>query len=153
MIFELTAGAAAAGGLLGSLYAYRVAYHSPKKGREDEYLLPTEEQYASSLEIMRGCIDLLRKVPYEPVQIHSEDGKLLFGRYYHRNHHAPVQIQFHGYRGSAMRDFCGGTPLAQHLGHNALVVDQRCHGRLAGTAGGDAGRWPCADHAPQRTAL
>ena len=132
MIFELTAGAAAAGGLLGSLYAYRVAYHSPKKGREDEYLLPTEEQYASSLEIMRGCIDLLRKVPYEPVQIHSEDGKLLFGRYYHRNHHAPVQIQFHGYRGSAMRDFCGGAQLALKMGHNVLLVDQRAHGKSEG---------------------
>lgn len=133
MIFGLTAGAAAAGGLLGSLYAYRVACFSPKKGREDEYLLPQEEQYASSLEILRGCIDLLRQVPYEPVQIRAEDGKQLFGRYYHKKHGAPVQIQFHGYRGSAMRDFCGGAQLALKMGHNVLLVDQRAHGKSQGS--------------------
>ena len=43
-----------------------------------------------------------------------------------------MQIQFHGYRGSAMRDLCGGTPLAMKLGHNVLLVDQRSHGRSDG---------------------
>lgn len=133
MILKLATGAAAAGGMLGALYAYRMAYFSPKKGRDDEYLLPTQEEYASSLEIMRGCIDLLRQVPYEPVEIVAYDGKRLFGRYYHRNHRSPVQIQFHGYRGSAMRDFCGGAQLALKMGHNVLLVDQRAHGRSQGS--------------------
>ena len=44
-----------------------------------------------------------------------------------------LQIQFHGYRGTALRDFCGGNKLAREAGHNTLVVDQRAHGRSGGT--------------------
>lgn len=132
MILGLAAGTVAAGGMLGTLYAYRVAYFAPNNGREDEYLLPEGEQYDDSREILRGCIDLLRQVPYEPVRIQSEDGKELFGRYYHKRRGAPVQIQFHGYRGSAMRDFCGGSQLALKMGHNVLLVDQRAHGKSQG---------------------
>ena len=60
--------------------------------------------------------------------------KKLYGRYYHVNDHAPLQIQFHGYKSSAVLDFCGGSLYAQKIGHNALVVDQRSHGRSEGTA-------------------
>jgi fermentation-respiration switch protein FrsA (DUF1100 family) len=36
---------------------------------------------------------------------------------------------FHGYRGNAERDLCGGVQRAFSLGHSALIVDQRasCH--------------------------
>ena len=46
----------------------------------------------------------------------------------------PVQIQFHGYKSSALLDFCGGSKLASKIGHNALVVDQRSHGKSEGKA-------------------
>ena len=32
---------------------------------------------------------------------------------------------FHGYRGNAQRDLCGGIKRALELEHNVLLVDQR----------------------------
>lgn len=118
--------------LLAAFYAYRVAFYVPPSYRENIYDLPVGEAFERNHEAMRKCIDRLSGLPYESVSITSFDGKKLFGRYYHTRDGAPLQIQFHGYRGSAMRDFCGGTPFAGRMGHNALVVDQRSHGRSEG---------------------
>lgn len=119
--------------LIATYYAYRVAFYAaPRKGDEDEYLIPTEEQYRKDAEKLRQCISKLDELEYEPVKIRSFDGRTLFARYYHVRDGAPLQIQFHGYRGSALRDLCGGTPLAIKLGHNVLLVDQRAHGRSDG---------------------
>lgn len=119
--------------LLVSYYAYRVAFYSPKDHEERIYDLPTGEQYDDKREVLHRCVRALSEVPFEEVHITSFDGKNLFGRYYHHMDGAPVQIMFHGYRGSAIRDFCGGAVLARKLGHNALIVDQRAHGRSQGT--------------------
>ncbi len=132
MIFAILAAILLGAVLTASYWAYRVAFYVPRNHQEDIYHLPSGAQNSKHQEKMRSCIKKLNDLPYESVTITSQDGKTLFGRYYHTRDGAPVQIQFHGYRGSAMRDFCGGTPLAQHLGHNALVVDQRCHGRSQG---------------------
>lgn len=132
MIFWILAGVLALGVLLGAYYAYRVAFYVPPSYQQNIYDLPTGNQFAKQREIMRHCIDKLNELPFESVTITSFDGKELFARYYHTRDGAPLQIQFHGYRGSAMRDFCGGTPFAQKLGHNALVVDQRAHGKSEG---------------------
>lgn len=132
MIFAILVAVLLGAVLTASYWAYRVAFYVPRNHQEDIYHLPSGAQNSKHQEKMRSCIKKLNDLPYESVTITSQDGKTLFGRYYHTRDGAPVQIQFHGYRGSAMRDFCGGTPLAQHLGHNALVVDQRCHGRSQG---------------------
>ena len=72
-------------------------------------------------------------IPFEAVSVKSFDGLALFGRYYPaREPNAPLQIQFHGYRGTAMRDFSGGNKLARESGHATLVVDQRAHGKSEG---------------------
>ena len=71
-------------------------------------------------------------IPYESVSISARDGTRLFARYFHVRDGAPLQIQFHGYRGTALRDFCGGNKLARESGQNTLVVDQRAHGRSGG---------------------
>ena len=119
--------------LMLTFYAYRVTFYAPpRKGDEDQYLIPNDEQYRKDAEKLRACISNLDNMEYEPVQICSHDGKILFARYFHVKDGAPLQIQFHGYRGSALRDLCGGTPLALKLGHNALLVDQRGHGRSEG---------------------
>lgn len=113
-------------------YAYRVAFYVSPRLKQDICDLPREEKICADQEIMCMCIQHLHELPYEAVTITAADGKKLFGRYYHTADGAPVQIQFHGYRGSAMRDFCGGTAFARKLGHNALVVDQRSHGHSEG---------------------
>ena len=119
--------------LVLTYYAYRMTFYAaPRKGDEDQYLIPHEEQYRKDVEKLRQCISRLDSMAYEPVTIESFDGRRLFGRYYHSKEGAPLQIQFHGYRGSALRDLCGGTPLALKLGHNVLLVDQRAHGRSDG---------------------
>lgn len=113
-------------------YAYRVAFYVAPRYKQNVYDLPQAEQLREKREIMCLCVQRLHELPYEPVTITASDGKMLFGRYYHFVDDAPVQIQFHGYRGSAMRDFCGGTAFAKKLGHNVLVVDQRSHGYSEG---------------------
>lgn len=113
-------------------YAYRVAFYVSPRYKQDAYELPQGEGFRDKREILCMCIQRLHELPYEAVTITASDGKKLFGRYYHVADGAPVQIQFHGYRGSAMRDFCGGTAFAKKLGHNALVVDQRSHGNSEG---------------------
>lgn len=132
MAIFIIAAVLAAGVLLAAFYAYRVAFYVPASYQENIYDLPTGEQFERNHEAMRKNIDRLAGLPYESVTIQSFDGKTLFGRYYHTKDGAPLQLQFHGYRGSAMRDFCGGTPFARQMGHNALVVDQRSHGRSEG---------------------
>ena len=83
---------------------------------------------------MLSLIRQMDEIPYEAVTISAQDGTKLAARYYHVRDGAPLQIQFHGYRGTALRDFCGGNKLARESGQNTLVVDQRAHGKSGGTA-------------------
>lgn len=133
MIFRCTLSLLLLLALDFSLYAYRTAFHSPKKGRRDYFIMPKGEQYAVIKERMNSLMHELEEIPCERVSIESYDGKKLFARYYHTDDDAPLQIQFHGYRGSALRDFCGGTKLARESGQNILLVDQRAHGSSDGT--------------------
>lgn len=116
----------------GSYWAYRVAFYVSPHTQQDLYELPRGETRQEKHEILRRCISQLDALPYEAVQITAADGKKLFGRFYQGTQGAPVQIHFHGYRGCALRDFCGGTAYARKLGHHVLVVDQRCHGQSEG---------------------
>ena len=123
-----------AGGALSLYLAYKRAFLNPPPHREDPYKLPRSEQYQRNREEMLSLIREFDRIPYEKVYITSYDGLRLFGRYYHVKDGAPLQIQFHGYRGTAMRDFCGGNKLAREAGLNTLVVDQRAHGQSQGSA-------------------
>lgn len=118
--------------LLASYLAYRKAFYSSPNRKENIRSIPNTEQYAKGKPIMLGLIDEMEKIPFEEVRIKSFDGLTLFGRYYHVAEGAPLQIQFHGYRGTAIRDFCGGNKLAREMGQNTLVIDQRAHGKSDG---------------------
>lgn len=113
-------------------YSYRTAFYSSANRKEDHYALPQGEQYEKERQRMLSLIRQMDGIPYEPVSISARDGTRLFARYYHVRDGAPLQIQFHGYRGTALRDFCGGNKLARESGQNTLVVDQRAHGRSGG---------------------
>lgn len=71
-------------------------------------------------------------VPSEAVSITSHDGLKLTGRYYHVRDGAPLEIQCHGYKGNALRDFSGAWQIAKAAGHNVLLINQRCHGGSEG---------------------
>lgn len=119
--------------LLFAYYAYRTAFYSPAGRTEDNYVLPKGEQYEKLGHQMLSLVGEMDKIPYEAVRISAYDGTELFARYYQVRDGAPLQIQFHGYRGTALRDFCGGNKLARESGQNTLVVDQRAHGKSGGS--------------------
>ena len=114
-------------------YSYRTAFYSPEKRKEDDYAIPKGAQYEKERQRMLSLIRQMDEIPYEAVTIPAQDGTKLAARYYHVRDGAPLQIQFHGYRGTAVRDFCGGNKLARESGQNTLVVDQRAHGKSGGT--------------------
>lgn len=114
-------------------YSYRMAFYSPEKRKEDYYAIPKGEQYEKDRQLMLSLIREMDEIPYAAVTISAHDGTKLAARYYHVQDGVPLQIQFHGYRGTALRDFCGGNKLARESGQNTLVVDQRAHGRSGGT--------------------
>ena len=125
------AGAAAL--LLAVTYiSYRIPFYHPLPHREDPYDLPPGEQYQHQREEMLALIGEMDAIPCQRVGITSYDGTPLVARYYHVADGAPLQIEFHGWHGSAIRDFCGGNKLARQMGMNTLLVDQRAHGGSGG---------------------
>lgn len=121
---------AAAAGI--TVYAYRFTFYSSPKRKDNPYLTPSGEQYQPSRQRMHDLIREMEAIPFESVTVTSFDGTALFARYYHVRDGAPLQIQCHGYRGTALRDFCGGNKLARESGQNTLVIDQRAHGKSEG---------------------
>ena len=131
MFFLIILCLIAAVGLGGAWYAYRTAFFSPKEGRGE--IKPIKgAQYDPYRGEMRRIYHQLKDRPCEFVTIHSHDGLLLSGRYYHVKDGAPLDICFHGYRSSPLVDFSGGSELSFRLGHNVLLVDQRAHGKSEG---------------------
>ena len=111
---------------------YRIAFYSPVGQQNDPYMVPGEAQYLQYYDETCRLIDELKARPCERVSITSRDGLVLTGRYYHVADGAPLDIGFHGYRGTALRDFCGGSCISFAQGHNLLLVDQRAHGESEG---------------------
>lgn len=112
--------------------AYRFTFYSPRPGQNDPYAILPGAQYQACRDTTLSLIRDFDALPFEPVTIVSHDGLRLFGRYYHVQDGAPLQIQMHGYRGCALRDFCGGNKLARDSGLNTLVIDERAHGQSEG---------------------
>ena len=115
-------------------YVFRRVFYSPPDHKEDPYDLFENEKYAPRKAEMTPLIEELLSYPYEQVSIRSHDGLTLYARYYHICDGAPVDIMCHGYRGSAIRDFCGGARFSRNMGHNILLIDQRAMGKSEGTA-------------------
>ena len=130
MVFILAAVAVVA---LITCWAYCKAFYMSHRQRNKGYPLPGSEQYARVRSKTDRLYHEMQAVPFEDVWITADDGIRLHGLYHHIDDAAPLQIQFHGYRGSAFRDFCGGHKLARECGHNTLVVDQRAHGKSDGS--------------------
>ena len=118
--------------LLISYITYRKIFYSPYKEQNDIYNIPKEEQYNEKKDYMITLIKELDEREYEDVFIRSYDGLVLHGKYYFVKKDAPLDIGFHGYRATSIRDFCGGAAISKELEHNLLLVDQRAHGLSEG---------------------
>lgn len=118
--------------LIGLFLCFRMAFLTNKKKTIGQYYFPKGEEYEPYRPFMKQLVNDQENVPFEEIYIKTKDHKKLFGRYYHVQDGAPIQIQFHGYRGNGIRDFCGGNKLARELKHNSILVDQRAHGQSSG---------------------
>jgi pimeloyl-ACP methyl ester carboxylesterase len=120
--------------LIVSYICFRMAFFVPEKIiiGPDDYPIPDGEIYEPYREQMVAWMKEIRALPYRELTTVSHDGLTLYGKYYEFSPDAPLEIMFHGYRGSAERDLCGGVQRAFSLGHSALIVDQRAAGHSGG---------------------
>ena len=117
--------------VIGARYALTRAFLSDKKKGVDYYRSLDSGRCYDPVRC-RALIDKILTLDVERVYIKSFDGLVLAGYYHEVNKGAPIEIFFHGFRGSWQRDFCGITEAALELGHNILFVDQRAHGESEG---------------------
>lgn len=112
-------------------YGYKLAFYY-EDPQASPYEYGDDDQIRACKEVLDAAIADFEAQPYETVSITSHDGMTLLGKYYHAVDGAPLQIFCHGYKGNAIRDFCGSQKIARELGHNILLIDQRCHGKSDG---------------------
>ena len=120
--------------LVVSLVCFLMVFYSPdrKPLRADEYPIPDGDIYLPHREQMVKWMKEIRAMDRKNVSVISFDGLTLRGKYYDHKKGAPIEILFHGYKGSAERDMCGAVYRCFELKRNALIVDQRAHGESEG---------------------
>ena len=120
--------------LLCSYLCFRMAFLVQKKAvlGPDDFPIPEGKIYEPHREQMVAWMKEVRALPYREFEISSHDRLTLHGKFYEFSPGAPIEIMFHGYRGSAERDLCGGVQRAFALGRSVLLVDQRASCRSGG---------------------
>lgn len=108
-------------------YGYKLAFYYSDP-RTDPLVYETGDQLAPHKAVLDSAATEFVQAPHERVSIRSFDGLTLSGCYFHVADGAPLQILCHGYKGNAIRDFCGFWQIARELRHNVLLIDQRSHG-------------------------
>ena len=134
MIICIIAATAVALVLITAAVCFFKIFYSfrPKNEREEEYPIPEGEIYEVFRDDMIRWIDDARNLPSVKLFMTSRDGLSLCGTYYEKEKGAPIEILFHGYKGTALRDLSGGIYRCHRLGHNVLVVDHRASGKSEG---------------------
>lgn len=122
----------AAASLVTAFVCFYRIFYSPRRPEEEAYPIPEGEIYEPYREQMVGYIKAAEALPHRDLAVRSFDGLTLRGKYYEHKKGAPIEIMFHGYRGSARRDMSGGIHRSFLVGHNALVVDHRGSGESDG---------------------
>lgn len=112
-------------------YGYKLAFYY-EDPQASPYEYTDDEQSRACKQVLDTAIEEFEKAPFEKVSIISHDGLKLTGRYYHVQDGGTLEIQCHGYKGNATRDFCGNWRIAKEDGRNVLLIDERCHGASEG---------------------
>ncbi len=120
--------------LLVSLICFFKVFYSFNKKllKDDEYDIPPGEEYLEYKDKMIQWQKETKGLPTQSFSITSFDGLKLCGKYYEYTPNTPIELMFHGYKGSAERDLGGGVQRCFALGRSALLVDQRGAGRSKG---------------------
>ena len=135
-LFWIFCGIAA--GLLGltvllMLLCFFLVFYMPTRHPErDPYPVPRGKTYAPYHGKMREWLHQVDQLPREAVSIRSFDGLTLRGLYFEHAPGAPIELMFHGDRGSSRRDLAGGVIRRLALGHNVVLIDQRGGGASDG---------------------
>lgn len=120
--------------LLLSYVCFRMAFYAPNRTaaqcESEDY--PDGEIYEPFLECMKQYTKETKAIPFEEFSITSFDGLKLVGKYYEYKKGAPIELMFHGYRGSAQRDLSGAVQRCFELHTSALIVEQRCSKKSEG---------------------
>ena len=124
----------AAAVLMASYLCFRMAFYAPRKKLSDseEIDIPEGEIYEPFRPQMENWTREVRAMPREHFTITSFDGLTLHADFFEYAPGAPMEIMFHGYRGSAERDLSGGVQRCFLLKRSVLLVDQRCSRRSQG---------------------
>ena len=113
--------------LITAYVCYRMMYRAPAHQRlgEGEYAIPDGEIYEVFREDMIAWTKMIRAFPYKEYSIQSFDGLTLRGKFFECKPGAPIELMFHGYKGTSERDLNGGVERCFQLGHSALLIDHR----------------------------
>ncbi len=116
------------------LVCFYIVFYAPRRPVKNppEFDIPPGRIYEPHRDTMVAWMKEVRAMPHEDAEIRSYDGLRLTARYYEYAPDSPIEIMFHGYRGNAERDLCGGVQRCFQLGHSAMLVDQRTSGRSEG---------------------
>jgi len=120
--------------LAGAYVCYRMAFFADRRKDppEEEIQIPKGRIYEPYREPMERWIREVRAMDCQEFTVTSFDGLTLHAKYYEYAPGAPMEIMFHGYRGTAERDLSGGVQRCFRLGRSAFIVDQRCSGKSGG---------------------
>lgn len=120
--------------LLLAYICFRITFYVTKAQRTifDEHPTPVGKIYEPWRETMVQWMQETRTLPCQEYRIKSRDGLTLYGKFYEYAPGATIELMFHGYRGNAERDLCGGVQRCFALGHSAFLVDQRGSGKSQG---------------------
>lgn len=120
--------------LILAYICYRLAFYAPDRDPQtlDDLNIPQNEIYAPFYDKIEKWAHETKNLPYEEFSIISFDGLKLCGKFYEYKKGAPIELMFHGYRGTAERDLSGGVQRCFKLQRSALIVSQRCSGKSEG---------------------
>ena len=108
------------------LWAYYKVFYSPKKDMSETESPIVLSNHPFSKPVQTH-IEELANTPCEYCKTRSFDKLLLSARYYKGADDKPLCICFHGYRGSALRDYSGIGLYLIYEGYPVLIVDERAH--------------------------
>ena len=113
---------------------FRMAFYVPDRDLSQirTTTFPNDEVYGPYLNTLENWLNETEATPHEEFSITSFDGLKLYGKYYEYKKDAPIELMFHGYKGSAKRDLCGGIQRCFALERSAFIVDQRCSQKSEG---------------------
>lgn len=120
--------------LISYICYYKTFYSSLDRTKKNDAVIKKTsfifELYGERLVAWRKEVE---QIPYEDFFIESFDGIKLHAKYYEAKKGEPIEILFHGYRGSANRDMNAAIKRALDHGRNVLAVDHRAGGKSDGT--------------------